>query len=181
MKQIKRRKMAVEKLPPVIKEHVDEMIKSNATYGEIAEYIKSSGNGVSVSAIQRYAANLMQTIQALKIAQGTITALNEEIEPYKNIDATDAILTLLLNKLMEQLNNVSDEQLQELDTSGLIKATTALTRTIAYKKQVDIRNKSLLENGADVFMSDIYQIMAKENPELYEEVKKFTENKLKSL
>lgn len=173
--------MAVEKLPPVIKEHVDEMIKSNATYGEIAEYIKSSGNGVSVSAIQRYAANLMQTLQAIRMAQETIAAINEEIEPYKNIDATDAILTLLLNKLLERINNASDEQLQELDTNELIKATTALTKAITYKKQVDIKSKSLLENGAELFQSNIYQAMADENPALYKEVKKFTEDKLKSL
>lgn len=177
----KKRRGAIDRLPPIIREHVDEMIKSNATYSEIAEYIKSSGNSVSVSAIQRYAANLMQSIQALRIAQENFRIINEEIEPYKDIDTTDALLMLSCNKLLERLNEAPDEQIQELDLNELIKATAALTRTIAYKKQMNIKNKSLLENGAELFLSNIYQIMAEENPELYKEVKEFTESKLKSL
>lgn len=181
MGHTKKRRGAIDKLPPIIREHVDEMIKSNATYSEIAEYIKSSGNSVSVSAIQRYAANLAQTIQALRTARENFRIIHEETEACKDIDTTDAILMLLCNKLLERLNDATDEQLQELDMKELVKATTALARTIAYKKQVDIKNKSLLENGAELTKTLFYESMAEENPELYKEVKEFIDNKIKSL
>lgn len=57
----KRKYYAIEKLHPDIKEAVDEMIKADFTYNEIVDYIKSTGNSISKSAVQRYASNLMQS------------------------------------------------------------------------------------------------------------------------
>lgn len=57
-----RKHYAIDKLPPKIKETVDEMIKADFTYREIMEYIQKSGNIISLSTVQRYAANLMKSI-----------------------------------------------------------------------------------------------------------------------
>ena len=61
----------------------------------------------------------------------------------------------------------------------LSKNAIALTRAAAYKKNVDIKNKDLLENGADQFQSFIFEAMAAEEPELYKRVKKFVKSKQK--
>lgn len=175
-----RRHYAIDKLPVEVKETVDEMIKADFTYREIVDYIKSSGNNVSLSAVQRYSANLMQSIQALRMTQENFSAIMEETERYSNIDFTEPLTRLLCSQLLEQLNNLSDDQLQELGIDELIKSTIALTRAVAYKKNIDIKNKSLLENGAEQFNSAIYQALADENPKLYRELKKFVNNKLKS-
>lgn len=77
---------AIDKLPPNIKEMVDYMITSNSTYGEIVDYIKSSGNNISFSTVQRYAVNLVRSLHALQIANQNFKAINDEIENYKNTD-----------------------------------------------------------------------------------------------
>lgn len=152
------------------------MIKSNCTYGEIVDYIKSSGNNISLSAVQRYAVNLVRSLQALQIANQNFKAINDEMENYKNTDCTEAILILLNSKLLERINSLPNEQLQNLDTAQLVKSTVALTKAMAYKKKNDIQTKTLLENGADMLKSTVYQAMAEEEPELYREVKKFIDD-----
>lgn len=178
---MRKKRNAIDKLPSNIKETVDDMIKSNSTYGEIVDYIKSSGNNISLSAVQRYAVSLVRSLQALQIANQNFKAINEEMENYKNTDYTEAILILLNSKLLERINSLPDEQLQNLDTTQLVKSTVALTKAMAYKKKTDIQTKTLLENGADMLKSTVYQAMAEEEPELYREVKKFIDDHLKLL
>lgn len=178
---MRKKRNAIDKLPPNIKETVDDMIKSNSTYGEIVDYIKSTGNNISLSAVQRYAFNLVRSLQALQIANQNFKAINYEMENYKNTDCTEAILILLNSKLLERINSMPDEQLQNLDTTQLVKSTVALTKAMAYKKKTDIQTKTLLENGADMLKSTVYQAMAEEEPKLYREVKKFIDDHLKLL
>lgn len=175
---MRKKRTAIDKLPPNIKETVDDMIKSNSTYGEIVDYIKSSGNNISLSAVQRYAVNLTRSLQALRLTQENFSIINEEMEHYKNTDCTEAILILLNSKLLERINSLPDEQLQNLDTTQLVKSTVALTKAIAYKKKSDIQTKSLLENGAELLKSTVYQAMAEEEPELYRDFKKFIDDHL---
>lgn len=80
----KRKHYAIEKLPSDVKEAVDEMIKADFIYKEIVDYIKSTGNSVSKSAVQRYASNLMETLQTLRMTQENFKAIMEETERYKN-------------------------------------------------------------------------------------------------
>ncbi len=142
---MRKKRTAIDKLPPNIKETVDDMIKSNSTYGEIVDYIKSSGNNISLSAIQRYAVNLVRSLQALQIANQNFKAINDEIENYKNTDCMEAILILLNSKLLERINSLPDEQLQNLDTTQLVKSTVALTKAMAYKKKTIYRQKVYLK------------------------------------
>ena len=76
---------------------------------------------------------------------------------------------------------VSNEQLQELGIDAIIKNTIALTRAVAYKRSLDIKNKSALENGAEQFQTVIFETMSRDNPKLYRELKKFIKNKSKEL
>jgi len=50
---------------------------------------------------------------------------------------------------------------------------------VAYKKNIDIKNKSVLDNGADQFMSYIYETMSVKDPELFKKVKKFIKSETK--
>ncbi|MDE5558835.1 MAG: DUF3486 family protein [Ruminococcus sp.] len=176
-----RKHYAIDKLPPEIKGTVDEMIKADFTYREIVEYIKESGNSVSISAVQRYAANLMQSIQSIRMTQANFRAIMDETENYNHIDFTEPLTRLLCGQLLEQINNLSGEQLQEIGIDAIIKNTIALTRAVAYKRNIEIKNKSILENGQDEFMSTLFEIMSEDNPKLYRELKKFIKNQQKEL
>ncbi len=175
----KRKHYAIEKLHPDIKEAVDEMIKADFTYREIVDYIKSTGNNISKSAVQRYASNLMESLQSLRMAQENFRVIMDETERYKNVDFTEPLTRLLCSQLLEQISKLPDEQIQTADIETLIKNTVALTRAVAYKKNVDAKTSSLLEDGAEQFQGYIFEAVSKERPELYKEFKKFIKEKTK--
>lgn len=175
-----RKHYAIDKLPLAIKETVDEMIKADFTYREIVEYIQKSGNSISLSAVQRYAANLMQSIQSIRMTQANFRAIMDEMENYNYIDFTEPLTRLLCGQLLEQINNTSNEQLQELEIDTLIKSTIALTRAVAYKKNIDIKNTSILENGMNEFMSALFETMRIDKPRLYGQVVKYIKSICKS-
>lgn len=175
----KRKHYAIEKLPSDVKEAVDEMIKADFTYKEIVDYIKSTGNSVSKSAVQRYASNLMETLQTLRMTQENFKAIMEETERYKNVDFTEPLTRLLCSQLLNSINALPKEQLKSANIETLVKNTVALTKAVAYKKNIDVKNHSILENGAEQFQSMLYDVMADERPELYKEIKKYLKEKSK--
>ena len=99
MKKKNRKHSIIDGLPSDLREAVDEMIKADFTYHEIVEYIRKNGVQISVSSVQRYAANLNETLQSLRLAQENFRAVMEETEKYKNLDVTDGILRLLSNQI----------------------------------------------------------------------------------
>ena len=46
---MRRRHSIIDKLPAEIKETVDEMVRANFTYRDIVDYIKSTGNDISLA------------------------------------------------------------------------------------------------------------------------------------
>ena len=177
MKKKNRKHSIIDGLPSDFRETVDEMIKTNFTYHEIVEYIRKNGVEISVSSVQRYAANLNATLESLRLAQENFRAVMEETEKYKNLDVTDGILRLLSNQVFQAINNLPDEQVQEINFETLMKNAVALTKAVAYKKKIDIDSKNILENGAEQFQNLIFEAMADEEPELYKKVRKFIKSK----
>lgn len=175
-----RKHSIIDGLPCELKDAVDEMIKSNFTYHEIVDYIKSNGVNISISSVQRYASKLEVTLQSLRLAQENFRAIMEETEKYPNLDITDGLLRLLSNQILGAINKFPEEQLEELDFETLSKNAIALTRAAAYKKRIEVKSKDIIENGADQFMSYIYEVMAAKDPELFKKVKKFIKNETKA-
>ncbi len=179
MKKRNRKHSIIDGLPSDLKDAVDEMIKANFPYHEIVEYIKKHGVNISISSVQRYASRLEETLRSLRLAQENFRAIMEETEKYPNLDITDGLLRLLSNQILGAINKLSEEQLEELDFETLSKNAVALTRAAAYKRNVDTKTKGTLENGADQFMSYIYETMAVKDPELLKKVKKFVKSEMK--
>ena len=167
----------ISRLEPAVRETVDEMIKTGAYYRDIADYIRSHGISISVAAVGKYAKNLMSTLDALRMTQENFRIIRDEMDRCPELDITDGILQLLSNQLLDAINKMPDEKLSELDFESVAKNAVALTRAAAYKRNIDIKNKEILENGADKFMAYIFEIMADEEPELYKKVKKFVKSK----
>ena len=170
---MRRRHSIIDKLPAEIKETVDEMVRANFTYRDIVDYIKSTGNDISLASVGRYAANLNETVRSIRMAQENFRAIMEETERHPNLDATDGILCILSNQLLEAVNSLPEEQLQSADLNSLIKNSVALTKAVAYKKNIDLKNKDILETGVEQVKSMIFEAMAEKRPELYKEVMDF--------
>lgn len=121
----------------------------------------------------------MSTLDALRLSQENFRAIMEETDRYPDLDMTDGILRLLCNQMLDAINKLPEERLSEIDFDTLSKNAVALTRAVAYKKNVDTKTRDLLENGAEQFKDLIYEAMAAERPDLYKEVKKFIKSKAK--
>ena len=177
MKKKNRKHSKIDSLPNDIKEAVEEMIKSDFTYREIVDYIKNQGFEISQSSVQRYASGLNETLQSLRMAQENFRAVMEETEKYKNLDVSDGILRLLSNQVFQNINNMSEDQMNDVNFETLMKNAVALTKAIAYKRKIDVDTKTVLENGMEEFQAAIYEAMAQERPDLYRELKKYLKEK----
>ena len=177
MKKKNRKHSKIDSLPTDIKEAVEEMIKSDFTYREIVDYIKNQGFEISQSSVQRYASGLNETLQSLRMAQENFRAVMEETEKYKNLDVSDGILRLLSNQVFQNINNMSEDQMNDVNFETLMKNAVALTKAIAYKRKIDVDTKTVLENGMEEFQTAIYEAMSHERPDLYRELKKYLKEK----
>ena len=79
--------------------------------------------------------------------------------------------------MLDAVSQMPDEEIKSKDFDTLIKSAASLAKAIAYKRKLDIESKDILENGADQFKTLIFDAMAAERPELYEQVRKFVKEK----
>lgn len=179
MGSYRRRHYAIEKLPDNVKEDVDEMIKADFTYSDIVEYIKNAGYSISRSSVQRYATNLLTTLQELRMAQENFKAIIEEAEQYKNVDYTECIMRLLSGHILEVLSNTSKENIQNVDFIALMKSAISLTKAAAYKKNVEYKTEDIKTIGVEQVLSMLYNILASDHPELYKKLKQILNEKFK--
>ncbi len=175
-----RKHSKIDQLEPSVRETVDEMIKTGARYREIVAYIQDNGMSISIAAVGKYAKNLMTTLDALRLAQENFRAIMDETERHPNLDMTDGILRLISNQLLTAINKLPEEQLDSLDFETIAKNAVALTRAAAYKKNIDIKNKDVLDAGADQFQTMLFEAMAEKDPELYKKVRKFIKEEVQT-
>lgn len=177
----RRRHSSIDKLPADVKETVDEMIKADFTYREIVEYLRDCGTPVSLSSVGRYAANLNAGLQAVRMAQENFRAIMEETDKYPNLDITDGLLRLLASQILEGINTLPEDAASGLGVERLIDKAIALTKAVAYKRNIDIKNKDILTNGADEFRRYLFDAMAEEAPKLYADVIRYVKSKEASI
>ena len=93
----KRRKHSkIDKLSPELKATVEDMMKADFTYAEIADYIKDqTDQPISISSVCRYAANLNESVETLRMAQENFRVIMEEINKYPALDTSEGIIRLL--------------------------------------------------------------------------------------
>ncbi|MGN0601278.1 MAG: phage protein Gp27 family protein [Oscillospiraceae bacterium] len=175
----KRRKHSIiDKLPPELKATVEEMMKSDFTYQEIADYIKSqTDQDISITSVWRYASNLNESVEALRMAQENFRVIMEEMNKYPALDTTEGIIRLLSHNVLESIQNTPEERWQQINPEQLIKQATALVKAASYKKNLDIKNEDILSAGFEQVKTMVFEAMAKERPDLYADVAQFLNQK----
>ena len=174
-----RRHSIIDGLDQQVQETVKEMLRANFTYGEIVDYLSSNGTQISQSAVCRYASRFAESTEALRLAQENFRGIMEETAKYPNLDPTDGILRLISHQLLEAINDMPEENRQAKNFDELVKSAVALSRAVAYKKQVDVKSKELLDCGMEQFSGVLYDAMATERPDLYKEIQQFITSKQK--
>lgn len=152
-------------------------MQENFTYAEIADFIKQNGYDISITSVWRYASNLNASIQQLKMAQENFRVIMDEIGKYPALDTTEGIIRLLSHNILNTIQSAGEDYFKLIEPEKLIKQSTALIRAAAYKSNLDLKNKDILDAGFESVKALVFEAMAKENPELYTEVVKFLDKK----
>ena len=173
-----RKHSKIDSLPPEMKATVEEMIlDGSATYSEIVGYLQEHGYSLSVSSVCRYAQGFVENMQTLQIAQQNFRNMLDELDRYPDLDTTEALVRIASQNLMTALTAKKDEDWSNVSVDKLMNQISGLTRAVAYKRRVELQNKSDLEAGADDVKAMLWSAMAKERPDLYKQVSAYLNRK----
>ncbi len=173
-----RRKIGkVDKLPPRLKDDVEQMLLTGTSYKDIVDYLKENGENLSQMAICTYAKKYRATVEMLNVAQTNFNSLLELMNKYPDIDTSEALIRLSSHHMLNALSSLTEENLKDIPIDKLIRESNSLVRATAYKKRIQIQNQEESENAIDAVKSMLFELMKKEKPELYKEVNKFLNDK----
>lgn len=174
----KRKHSKIDTLPPEMKATVEEMIlDGSATYSDIVAFLQEHGYSLSVSSVCRYAQGYVENLQTLQIAQANFRSMMEELDRYPDLDTTEALVRVASQNLMTALASKKDEDWNGVAVDKLMNQISGLTRAVAYKKRVELQNKTDLEAAADDVKGTLWVAMAREKPELYRQVSAYLESR----
>lgn len=165
---MKRKHSKIDKLPSDIREAVEQMLLGDYTYREVCEFVRNTANVTLTEAgVCRYAKGLNASVQEIRLASENMRILTEEMQKFPQLDTTEGIARLVSHKVLQAVQQMDDASLKEADPLKLIEKATALIRAVSAKNSSDVRTANLKNVAFESFKEDIFDAMAKENPELY--------------
>jgi hypothetical protein len=96
MEQERRRRSTgkVDRLPPELKDTVEQMLLTGCTYKEIVAFLKVNGEEMSQMAICTYARKYLATVEMINVAQNNFSMLMDEMNRYPDLDTSEALIRL---------------------------------------------------------------------------------------
>lgn len=175
---MKRKHSKIDSLPSDIKEAVEQMIMGDYTYRDVCDFVRETANvTLSEAAVCRYAQGLNASVQEIRLASENMRALTEEMQKFPQLDTIEGIARLVSHKVLQAVQQMDEIALKEADPLKLIEKATALIRAVSLKNSTDIRTANLKNVAFESFKEDIFDAMAKENPELYRSLVQFINRK----
>lgn len=175
---MKRKHSKIDSLPADIKEAVEQMIMGDYTYRDVCDFVRETANiTLSEAAVCRYAQGLNASVQEIRLASENMRTLTEEMQKFPQLDTTEGIARLVSHKVLQAVQQMDEIALKEADPLKLIEKATALIRAVSLKNSTDIRTANLKNVAFESFKEDIFDAMAKENPELYRSLVQFINRK----
>jgi hypothetical protein len=177
---MERRKLGkVDRLPPQLKNTVEQMLLTGHPYREIVSYLIENGQVMSQMAISTYARKFLATVEMINVAQSNFSKLMEEMDRYPDLDTSEALIRLAGHHVINALTNIDDKDMKSMPIDKLIKETNGLIRAAAYKKRIQVQTQDDYESGLEAVKGLVFDAMAKEQPELYKQVTDFLNQKRK--
>ena len=72
----------VDRLPPDLKDTVEQMLLTGCTYKEIVAFLKENGEEMSQMAVCTYARKYLATVEMINVAQSNFSMLMDEMNRY---------------------------------------------------------------------------------------------------
>ena len=148
MKKRNRKRGKVDKLPCDIRESVDMMINnpSEYRYSDIVDFIRENGYEVSKSSVARYAQALNASLEQVMLISNNFRLINEELAKYPDLDVSEALARLTNHKVMEAIQNLSEDSLKDVPPEKLISAVPSLIKAATYKRDTDAKNRLWMQH-----------------------------------
>ena len=140
---------------------------SEYRYCDIVDFIKANGYEVSKSSVARYAQALNASLEQVMLISNNFRIINDELAKYPDLDISEALARITNHKVLEALQNMSEDSLKDIPPEKLIKTVPSLIRAASYKREADNRNRSAMDAAYDVFKEEIFSAMAEDDPQLY--------------
>jgi hypothetical protein len=159
----------IDDLPPDVKVMVDLMLADTRnTYQMIADYIASTGNEVSKSAVGAYALRKNSAAQRLKEAQEQTKTLIEVVKQNPDADYTEPALQIIGGELTKKFAAAQEEwDEMPLDKAGRL--MVALSRTKVYKDKIRADLAAKTKVALEEFKRQVYAEFEK-YPDLLERI-----------
>ena len=141
---------------------VSEMILGGSAPYKRSWFICGHRYSLSVSSVCRCAQGYVENLQTLQIAQANFRNMLDELERYPDLDTTEALVRVASQDLMTALTAKKEEDWNAVSVDKLMNQISGLTRAVAYKKRVELRNKTDLEAGTDDVKTMLWRTMATE-------------------
>lgn len=167
----------IDDLPAELKDTVEQMLLTGATYSEIVEFLGKNQVSLSIASVSRYARAFHVNVQMLSMAQENFRRMMDELDRYPNLDTTEAIIRLTSQNLFNAIASKSEEDWNGVSVDKMLKETNGLIRAAAYKKRIEVQNQDNFESGLEAVKSLVFEAMSKERPELFKEVTAFLNDK----
>lgn len=175
---MKRKHSKIDALPSDIKEAVEQMIMGDYTYRDVCDFVRETANiTLSEAAVCRYARGLNASVQEIRLVSENMRALTEEMQKFPQLDTTEGIARLISHKVLQAVREMDEAALKDSDPLKLIEKATALIRAVSVKNSTDVKAANLKNVAFESFKEDIFDAMAKENPELYRSLVQFINSK----
>lgn len=160
----------IDKLPPEIKDTVDNMLLSGETYGGIVAYLAEHEVALSQMSVCRYARRFLASQEQLRMATENAKMTMDLMERYPDVDLTEAILRVSSNNVFSALTSLPAESWEGVDPAKLLREATSLIRTAATKRKQDSDRQADTDRALAANQQLLYDVLAKRHPELYDQL-----------
>ncbi|MDR1628958.1 MAG: DUF3486 family protein [Oscillospiraceae bacterium] len=176
-KRNNRNHSSIEKLPPSLRDTVEEMLLIGSTYREIIEYVASHGEKISQSALSRYFIKFNDNLQVMQLAQESANKISEMLQRYPEIDFTEGLALLTSQNLFSRLADAQEDEWKDLPLEKVVQQVSGLTRAVAHKRQVDAKTADDVEKAIGNMQGKLFEVLRREQPELYAKLNTFLREK----
>lgn len=181
MRKKNRSRSKISRLPPEIRNAVDEMVKaaSDFTYADIKEYLAGQGVDISISAIGAYAQNLSADLEAIRVAQENFKVLVREAEKVPELEYSEVINRVAAQRMLQAIVAKPQDEWDDVRLDKLLKEMNGMTRAVAYKQRIEVQNRSDTDAALAELKAEFFSALGAEHPELYRQLVQVLEKQQK--
>ena len=162
----------ISKLPPEIRDVVDEMVKATntCTLKDIQEYLASQNVTLSVQAISNYGRKLMAGLEQIRVTNERMNAMIREAAKYPELDFSEVINRIASQKILDAILSKPDEEWNDIALDKLLREMNAQTKAVAYARRLDVQSKDDTQADVGELKAEFFSALGTEHPDLYRQL-----------